>query len=114
VFVLQQDEQRKDRQARDEAAMQAYLRRKATEEVQKTRDTNVEGRIQAYEGPVPSFLEEEYHYTRQASATFPEVITPSIQMSCIKDYQKSILEASRRLPCGLCGGLFQEEEVGQS
>jgi hypothetical protein len=91
--------------------MQAYLRHKAAEEVQKTRDTNAEGRIQAYEGPVPSFLEEEYHYMRQASATFPEVITPSIQMSCIKDYQKSILEASRRLPCGLCGGLFQDEEV---
>jgi hypothetical protein len=139
VLVLQQDEQRrKDKDARDKSAMQADLRHKAAEEVQKTRDriqqedaciqahlcheaiTNAqraqqksltEGRIQAYEGPVPSFLEEEYHYMKQASATFPEAITPSIQMSCIKDYQKSILEASRRLPCGLCGGLFQEEEV---
>jgi hypothetical protein len=48
---------------------------------------------------------------RQASATFPEAITPSIQMSCMKAYQKAISDASRRLPCGICGGLFQEDEV---
>jgi hypothetical protein len=39
VFVLQQDEQRrKDKEARAKSAMQAYLRHKAVEEVQKTRD----------------------------------------------------------------------------
>jgi len=32
-------------------------------------------------------------------------------MSCIKAYQKAILNALRRLPCGLYRGLFQEEEV---
>jgi hypothetical protein len=48
---------------------------------------------------------------KQASATFPEVITPSIQMVCIKSYQKAISDVSRQLPCRLYEGLFQEEEV---
>jgi hypothetical protein len=48
---------------------------------------------------------------KQASTTFPEVITPLTQMSCMKAYQKAISDALRCLPCGLCGGLFQEEEV---
>jgi hypothetical protein len=41
------------------------------------------------------------------SSTFPEVITPSIQMSCMRAYQGAIAHASIRLPCGICGGLFQ-------
>jgi hypothetical protein len=32
-------------------------------------------------------------------------------MECIKAYQKAISDASRRLPCGICGGLFQEDEI---
>jgi hypothetical protein len=55
------------------------------------------------ESLVPSFLEEEFQYMKQASTTFPEAITPSIQMSCMKAYQKAMSDASRRLPCGLCG-----------
>jgi UDP-3-O-[3-hydroxymyristoyl] glucosamine N-acyltransferase len=39
VFFLQQEEQRRrDKEARDKSAMQAYLRHKAAKEVQKTRD----------------------------------------------------------------------------
>jgi hypothetical protein len=48
---------------------------------------------------------------KQASADFPEMITPSIQMECIEAYQKAISDASRRLPCGICGGLFQEDNI---
>ena len=48
---------------------------------------------------------------KQASTNFPETITPSIQMECIKGYQRAISDASRRLPCRLCGGLFQEGEM---
>jgi hypothetical protein len=43
------------------------------------------------------------------SSTFPEVITPSIQMSCMRAYQGAIAHASIRLPCGICGGLFQAD-----
>jgi hypothetical protein len=32
-------------------------------------------------------------------------------MGCIREYQRAISDASRRLPCGLCGGLFQEDEM---
>jgi hypothetical protein len=32
-------------------------------------------------------------------------------MRCIWDYQRAISDASRRLPCGICGGLFQEGEI---
>jgi hypothetical protein len=46
-----------------------------------------------------------------ASASFPEEITSDIQMRYIKDYQRAISDASRRLPCGICGGLFQEDEM---
>jgi hypothetical protein len=68
-------------------------------------------RVVAFDGILPSFLEEEYQYMKQASADFPEIITPSIQMECIKAYQRAISDASRRLPYGLCGGLFQEDEM---
>jgi hypothetical protein len=45
------------------------------------------------------------------SSAFPEVITPSIQMSCMRAYQAAISHASIRLPCGICGGLFQEDSI---
>ncbi|RDL37295.1 uncharacterized protein BP5553_04728 [Venustampulla echinocandica] len=86
----QEDDQRRlDRQAQDEA----------------------EGRIVAFDGVLPSFLDEEYQYMKQASTTFPEKITSDIQMRCMRDYQKAISNASRRLPCGLCRGQFQEDEI---
>lgn len=43
------------------------------------------------------------------SLKFPEVITPDIQMSCIRAYQGAMARASIQLPCGICGGLFQED-----
>jgi hypothetical protein len=48
---------------------------------------------------------------KQASTDFPEKITPCIQVGCMKAYQRAISDASRRLPCELCGGLFQEDEL---
>jgi hypothetical protein len=45
------------------------------------------------------------------SSEFPEVITPDIQMSCMRAYQEAIAHASIRLPCGICGGLFQEDST---
>jgi hypothetical protein len=47
----------------------------------------------------------------KVSSAFPEVITPNIQMSCMRAYQRAIAHASIRLPCGICGGLFQEDHV---
>lgn len=32
-------------------------------------------------------------------------------MECMKAYQKAISVASRRLPCGISGGLFQEDDI---
>jgi hypothetical protein len=43
------------------------------------------------------------------SLAFPEDITPTIQMACMRSYQGAITHASIRLPCGICGGLFQED-----
>jgi hypothetical protein len=65
-----------------------------------------EGCIVAFDGVLPSFLEEEYQYIKQGSADFPERITLNIQIRCIRDYQRAISDASRRLPCGFCEGLF--------
>ena len=48
---------------------------------------------------------------KQASTKFPEEITSDIQMRCIRDYQRAISDTSRRLLCGICGGLFQEDEI---
>ena len=48
---------------------------------------------------------------KEASTNFPEDVTSYIQMGCMRKYQRAILDASRCLPCGLCGGLFQEGEV---
>ncbi|KAF4632380.1 hypothetical protein G7Y89_g5748 [Cudoniella acicularis] len=143
----QQDEQRRrDRQARDKSAMRAHLRHKTAADAQKAKDEAMhqardrqargelemrahlhheadtygrriqqksltQERIVAYDSPIPSFLGEEHQYMKQASTTFPETITPSIQLECMKAYQRAISDASRRLPCGLCGGLFQEDEM---
>jgi hypothetical protein len=92
--------------------MRAYLRHESVVKVRRAQQRPVtDPGIVAFDGPILSFLDEEYQYMKQASATFPEVITPSIQMVCIKAYQKAISDASRRLPCRLYEGLFQEEEV---
>ena len=45
------------------------------------------------------------------SLVFPEDITPRIQMSCMRAYQRAMAHASIRLPCGICGGLFQEDHT---
>ena len=47
----------------------------------------------------------------QASIAFPERIMPAIQMSCLRAYQNTLSHASRRLPCGICGGLYQEDQL---
>jgi hypothetical protein len=52
-----------------------------------------------------SFLMKEFDYMSGVSSTFPETITPNIQMSCLQAYQDAISNASRRLPCSICGGL---------
>ncbi|KAH6704177.1 hypothetical protein BKA61DRAFT_617999 [Leptodontidium sp. MPI-SDFR-AT-0119] len=74
-----------------------------------SRTTNPQRLRLAYDGEIPSFLKQEFEYMGEVSSTFPEVITPSIQMSCLKSYQRAIAHASMRLPCGICGGLFQED-----
>ena len=111
-FHQQEEQRHRDREHQDDIGMRAYLRHEAITQARRNQQKSLtQERILAFEGPVPSFLDEEFQYMKQASTTFPEVITPSIQMSCMKAYQKAISDASRRLPCGLCGGLFQEEEV---
>jgi hypothetical protein len=67
--------------------------------------------LSEFQGPIPSFLKEEYEYMSGVSLTFPETITPNIQMSCLQAYQQAISNASKRLPCGICGGLYQEDQV---
>ena len=47
----------------------------------------------------------------RVSSAFPETVTPSIQMSCLKAYQTALSHASRRGPCGICGGLYQEDQL---
>ncbi len=42
-------------------------------------------RIVAFDGVLPSFLDEEYQYRKQASADFLEVITSDNQMRCMRD-----------------------------
>lgn len=97
---------------RDDAGIQAFQRHEAALQAQKTQQRSLtEGHIAAFDGILPSFLNEEYQYMKQASSTFPEEITSYNQMRCMRDYQRAISDASRRLPCGLCGGLFQEDEM---
>jgi hypothetical protein len=111
-FHQQEEQRRRDREGRDDAGMRAYLRYESISQAQRAQQRSLTGQqIVAFDGPIPSFLDQEYQYMKQASSTFPEMITPAIQMSCMKDYQRAISNASRRLPCGLCGGLCQEEEL---
>jgi hypothetical protein len=60
---------------------------------------------------MPSFLRQEFEYMGTVSSAFPEVITPDIQMSCLRNYQQAIDHASTQLPCGICGGLFQKDSI---
>jgi hypothetical protein len=92
--------------------MRAYLRPGPSSHPQRGRPRSLEEpRLAAYDGPLPSFLDQEHQYMKQASSDFPELITSAIQMSCMKDYQRAISNASKRLPCGLCGGLYQEDDL---
>jgi hypothetical protein len=111
-FHLQEELRHRDRERRDAAGIQAHLRYESISQAQRAQQRSLAGqRVIAFDGPIPSFLDQEYQYMKQASSTFPEMITLSIQMSCMKDYQRAMIEASRQLPCGLCGGLFQGQEV---
>lgn len=111
--AVQEESRRRVRKERDDAGAQALQRHKdSTVQAEKVqRQALEEGHAVAFDGILPSFLDEEYRYMKQASAEFPELITASIQMECIKAYQSAISDASRRLACGICGGLFQENEV---
>jgi hypothetical protein len=64
-----------------------------------------------FNAEIPSFLRHEFEYMGNVSAAFPEDITPSIQMSCMRAYQRAIAYASIRVPCGICGGSFQEDHT---
>lgn len=111
-FHQQEEQRREDRQRRDDAGMRAYLRQESSSHPRRAQPSSLtDQRPAAYDGPIPSFLDQEYQYMRQATSDFPELITSAIQMSCMKDYQRAISDASRRLPCGLCGGLYQEDEI---
>jgi hypothetical protein len=109
--LILEEQHRQDRRDQDDAG-QAYLRRRSIADARRAQQKSLtEGRIVAFDGVLPSFLDEEYQYMKQASTDFPERITSDIQMGCMKKYQRAISDASRRLPCGLCGGLFQEDEM---
>jgi hypothetical protein len=64
-----------------------------------------------FDDEIPSFLRQEFEYMGNVSLAFPEVIPPTIQMACMRSYQRAINHASIRLPCGICGGLFQEDRT---
>jgi hypothetical protein len=97
---------------RNSAGGHAVQRPNATLQTQKAQQRSLtEGHIAAFDGVLPSFLDKEYQYMKQVSAVFPEEITSYNQMGCMTEYQRAISDASRRLPCGLCGGLFQEDEM---
>jgi hypothetical protein len=110
--TLQDDHRRRDREQRDEAGARALQRHKATVQAERVQQKALtEGRVVAFDGVLPSFLEEEYQYMKQASTDFPEKITSSIRMESMRAYERAISDASRRLPCGICRGLFQEDEM---
>jgi hypothetical protein len=104
---LQEGVHRRDREERDEAGRKAIQRHRSALQAQQRLLTA--GRIIAFDGALPSFLDEEYQFMKQASADFPEEISAYNQMKCMRDYQEAITDASRRLPCGICGCLFQED-----
>ena len=112
LMGLKDDFRRQESAHRDDSSARALQPHKAALETQKAQQKSlIEGRIIPFDGVLPSFLDEEYKSRKQASADFPEEITSDIQMRCMRDYQKAMSDASRRLPCGLCGGLFQEDEM---
>ena len=56
--------------------MQAHLRHEADTQARRTQQESLtQERIVAYDGPVPSFLDEEYQYMKEASINFPEMVT---------------------------------------
>jgi hypothetical protein len=61
-----EDEQcRRDRQGRDGSAMQAYLRHEAETQARRVQQKPLtQERVVAYDGPIPSFLDQEYQYMR--------------------------------------------------
>jgi hypothetical protein len=109
----QEDERRRrDREDRDKAGRRAIQRHKASLQAQKAQQKSlIGGPLIAFDGALPSFLEEEFRYMKEASTNFPEEINSYIQIGCMRKYQRAISDASRCLPCGLCGGLFQEDEA---
>lgn len=110
---VQEEGRRRVRKERDDAGARALQRYKdSTVQAEKVQQQALkEGHVVAFDSILPSFLEEEYQYMKQTSTEFPELITASIRIECIKAYQSAISDASRRLACRLCGGLFQENEV---
>jgi hypothetical protein len=109
---LQDDFRQQDRENRDCTGLQAHLRHEALDQARRVQQKS-QAQVQtlAFDGVLPSFLDQEYQYMKQASTNFPETITPSIQIECIEAYQKAISDASRRLPCGIYRGLFQEDDI---
>ena len=115
---LRRDEQQsrithaQERDYRDNAGIQALQRHEAALQAQRAQQRSLtEGHIAAFNGILLSFLNKEYQYIKLASTDFPEEITSDMQIMCVRDYQRAISDASRRLPCGLCRGLFQEDEI---
>ena len=112
VQRLQDDRRQQDRDNRDRAGLQAHLRHDALVQAQWAQQrSQAQVPTLAFDGVLPSFLDQEYQYLKVASINFPEIITPTIQMECMRAYQRAISDASRRLPCGICGGLFQEDDI---
>jgi hypothetical protein len=105
--ILQDKHRRRERAHQDMASAQAFQRHKAALQAQRAQQKSTsEGRIIAFNSVLPSFLDKEYQYMKQASADFPEKIDSNIQIRCMRDYQRAISDASRRLLCGICRGLF--------
>lgn len=109
---LQDDRRQQDRDNRDRAGLQAHLRHEALVQAQRVQKrSQAQVSTHAFDGVLPSFLDQEYQYLKEASINFPEMVSASIQMECMKAYQKAISDASRRLPCRICRGLFQEDDT---
>jgi hypothetical protein len=74
--------------------MRAYVRYESISQAQKAQQRSLTGqRIVAFDGPIPSFLDQEYQYIKQASSNFPELITPAIHPAVLyKGLLKSYFE----------------------
>jgi hypothetical protein len=65
VRDLQEEVHRRDREKRDEAGRQAIQRHRFALQAQKAQQrTLTEGLIVAFDGALPSFLDEEYQYMK--------------------------------------------------